>query len=199
MVLIMNITSKRTKIILKALADKHFAEWCSHYGEPGYNDPDAGVILCNWNNISKEVANYLEKAGFELEWSDEWVIDYDHDKAYRTSPDSYGWRPTAVYSYDGDLLTPEDDAGDVIDEFATEQFNQVKSVPHWVTDDDLETAGFVKHNGEFESGHHPGQTDNPQTIGNELLKTIARRVVARVDDNGQFDCRFSMWYEPNAG
>lgn len=73
------------------LQDKHDADWAASYGEPGYQDTERGIILVNWNNISKGLADWLEKCGYSLEWSDEWTVDRNTDKAYRTSPDSYSW------------------------------------------------------------------------------------------------------------
>jgi hypothetical protein len=38
---------------LKHLQDKHDAEWCSHYGEPGYKDPEKGINLCQLEQRSE--------------------------------------------------------------------------------------------------------------------------------------------------
>jgi hypothetical protein len=42
--------------------------------------------------VPKWVQDYLEEAGYELEYSDEWFVDYNYDKAYRTVEDSYHWQ-----------------------------------------------------------------------------------------------------------
>ncbi|GAG52478.1 unnamed protein product, partial [marine sediment metagenome] len=72
------------------------------YAEPGYSDPDSNVIAFgNWNAITEydgdkfqtiddapaRVASLLEKAGVELEWSDEWEFCGECGKAVRTKPD----------------------------------------------------------------------------------------------------------------
>ena len=72
----MHITEKRTAIILQILQDKQDLQFCGHYGEPGYNDPEQSILFANWNNVSKTIADYLEAAGFSLECSDEWIIDW---------------------------------------------------------------------------------------------------------------------------
>lgn len=194
----MRTTDRRTDIVLDALQNRWDAQWCSYYGEPGYSDPARGVILANWNDIPKWVGDYLEAAGFECEWSDEWWIDSNRDKAYRTEPSSYGWRPTAVLAPEEcDYLTPDDGAAEAIEAFASECAGTVSAVPYWVTDEDLEEAGFVQHEGRFERGFHPGQTDDPVKIARALLDGgKAHRVVGRIDESGQFDVRFSMWFEP---
>jgi hypothetical protein len=65
------------------------------YGEPGYDKPmrSLPILFANWNYVSKEAYEALEKAGYALEWADEWVTD-DDAMAYRTSPDSFCWRPS---------------------------------------------------------------------------------------------------------
>ena len=78
---------------LQWLQDEHNAEFASKYGEPGYQDPEKGILLANWNNVPSNMQKWLENAGYSLEWSDEWTVDYNNDKAYRTSPDSYSWEP----------------------------------------------------------------------------------------------------------
>lgn len=82
---------------------------CTGYAEPGYTDPDSGVIaFCNWNTISSynnatqkrvdvdDIPNRLcaalEKIGVEIEWSDEWAVCEGCQKAVRTQPDSHGWK-----------------------------------------------------------------------------------------------------------
>lgn len=139
----MNITDKRTSIVLNALQERHDVKLCSYYGEPGYTDPENGIVFANWNNISSTLANYLESAGYGLEWSDEWMIDYNHDKAYRTSPDSYGWQSSIVLSGDCEWLTPDDGAFDVISELAcTDPTQNVRMLPAWISEHDLTELGL---------------------------------------------------------
>ena len=186
-----HITAKRTGTILQALQDKQDMESCACYGERGYTDPENGILFCNWNNVSKRVMNYLESAGFELEWSDEWYIDYDNSKAWRTSPDSYSWVRAIVYTEDGEVLTPDDGAGEVIEALAmTDQGHTPHAVPDWVSEDDLESAGYTAINGMYESGFHPGQDDNPADIAKSAFDRGAESVIFRIDNVGQFDVHF---------
>lgn len=196
----MKITARRTETILRVLQEKHDAEHASEYGEPRYTNPENGILFANWNDVSKRACAYLEEAGYALEWSDEWTVVYEHgDKAYRTSPDSYGWMPTAVLPPEScEYLTPDDGADAAIEAFAHHSL-PVHAVPYWVSDADLETAGFVLHADKLESGFHQGQNDDPQAIAKALLDSgKASRVVGRVDGKGQFDVRFSIWIEPAA-
>lgn len=190
-----HITEKRTAVILQALQDKHSAEWCGKYGEPGYTDPEKGVILCNWNNVNNISQDYLEQAGFELEWQDEWVIDYNNDKAYRTEPDCYSWVRQYLITDGGDCLFPDDGAGEFIGECELTDYNQpIRALPAWITDDDLTEAGYTKANDEsYEVGFHPGQNADPAKIAKALFESGAESVVFQIDHAQQFDVSFSAW------
>lgn len=191
----MRVTERRTEIILNYLQDKHYAEWCSKYGEPGYQDPDHGIIFCNWNPVPKWVGEYLEEAGYECEWSDEWIIDYEHGgKAYRTNPTSYDWQPSIMFTENG-FLTPDDPLEDWITECCIQSPNdRMRALPGWVTAAQLEEQGFEKFNGLFETGWHPGQTDDPSTTAREIFKDDSvHDVVFRVVENSQFYIVWEAW------
>jgi hypothetical protein len=76
----------------------------NEYGEPGYDKPlrSLPILLANWNYVSKEAYVALEEAGYALEWCDEWITD-DDGHAYRTSPDSFMWRPSYTLSPNCDV------------------------------------------------------------------------------------------------
>ena len=198
----MLITEKRTEVILTALQDKHCAEWCSAYGEPGYSDPERGVIFANWNDVGDKIGDYLEEAGFDLCYSDEWLIDYNHDKAYRTQPDSYSWQSSILYTENGDPLTPDDPADEWIDELAiTDQAQSIRcALPSFIDDEALEAEGFQKLDEDHESGWY-GREDDPQEIAIKLWNEIEDldRVVFRLSGVGQFAVRFETWYQVAEG
>jgi len=91
--------------------------WYEGYAEPGYDDPEFGVLTGNWNDKTRwnpktktselidstpsRVAALFEKfGGVELEWEDEWYGCEDCNKLIRTSADSMCWRPS--YAFVGD-------------------------------------------------------------------------------------------------
>lgn len=175
------------------LTESHNAEWAECYGEPGYGQPEKGVILADWNNIPKGLADWLEKCGYKLEWSDEWAIVYSgaQSKAYRTQPDSYSWEPSLILSDDGEYISPDDGADCAIDECAmSDQAHPCRLLPHWVTENDLIEAGFVRVAEHQESGHHPGQTDEPAPIAKAQFDNGASRVVFKRIESSQF---YSVW------
>lgn len=84
------------------------------YAEPGYTASKRGVLFADWNDETRHgtdeerasgeywpkvstfrsrVADILERAGFECEWSDEWGV-CACGKAVRTEPNGYSWRPS---------------------------------------------------------------------------------------------------------
>lgn len=180
---------------LQYLQDKHCADFAGEYGEPGYGQPESGILFANWNDVPKGLAEWLEKCGFELEWSDEWTIAGNTGKAYRTSPNSYSWESSLVYC-DGDYLTRDDDLADIIDACSMSDWNQPTGcVPSWVESADIEDCGFTLQNPNLESGWFPGQTDDPAKIARAAFDNGARRVVFRKTENSQFYCRFECWVE----
>lgn len=177
---------------LQYLQDKHDARYASSYGEPGYSDPEKGIIFANWNNVPKGLADWLESQGYSLEWSDEWAEV--NDKAYRTSPDCYSWESSLVLTEDGEYLTRDDDHAEVIDACAMTDWNQPAGcVPSWVAQAELREQGYTLFAGELESGLYPGQTDNPAEYAKKAFSAGAERVVFRKVENSQFYCRFECY------
>lgn len=66
------------------------------YAEPGYEQPRCGVLFADWNKLPRGLDSILERAGYAVEWSDEWTMCYDCGKALRTQPDSFCWTPAYV-------------------------------------------------------------------------------------------------------
>jgi len=81
------------------------------YNEPGYNDPESGIIATgNWNNITNyvdsvrftlsdipsRIGNLFEKLGIPIEWLDEWASCSHCGKLVRTEPDSMSWKPAYI-------------------------------------------------------------------------------------------------------
>jgi len=166
--------------------------WAPGYAEPGYTDPENAILFSNWNYFPRDIDKQLE--GYELEWEDEWSTCYHCGKAFRTSPDSYCWQPAYVALNDCELICR----------------NCLKENPSWVEEyleelednprqalnnPDINPAefGYVKLEGDFESGFHPGQTADPKKIFKRLEEAGHKRILFQIDDVGQFDTRFSVW------
>ena len=104
----------------------------------------------------------MERAGYAIEWEDEWITS-DADKAYRTSPDSYDWQPyywpCAGYIVGGDEIENEESTRDSYLDYLTNNPNAANLF--YI---DFESLGWRQHEGEFETGFHPGQTDDPRKV-----------------------------------
>lgn len=72
------------------------------YAEPGYTTPTNGIVFADWNKFPRDFYKVLERAGYAVEWSDEWAT-CDCGKAFRTSGDSYYWTP-AYREVEGEIL-----------------------------------------------------------------------------------------------
>ena len=98
--------------------------FAAEYAEPGYTQPKRGVLMANWNVLPRGLDTILERAGYAIEWSDEWSTCESCNRAVRTQPDSYFWEPAYKLVNDSELLCTEcyaDEHGDSDDsESATE-------------------------------------------------------------------------------
>lgn len=192
------ITEQRTK-------QRRNFSFAPDYAEPGYNTPEKGIIFGNWNPVCgfdkpkeyqkrdpiSKLARVLEYAGCELVWEDEWTTCGDCGKAVRTQPDCYSWTPYYKIVNECELvcldcLDPENYLESIEDD-ATKA-----CPPEW----NPEQYGYVKHNGDFETGFHPGQNDNPGTILKAMHAAGMRRVVFRIRGKGQFDITWQAYFKP---
>lgn len=161
--------------------------FASGYAEPGYTDPKKAVLFFNWNEVGRRTFQLLEQYGYECEWSDEWTTCSDCGKALRTSPNSYSWRPS-YFELDGELTCLE--CTDVEAYLETLEDNPRRALNDHISPADY---GYVKLEGDFESGLHPGQNDNPRDIYKRLHETGHKRLLFRIDAVGQFETSFSVW------
>jgi len=173
------------------------------YAEPGYTDPDSGIIATgDWNPTWKKgggiheyeddtmprVAKLFEKLGIELEWDDEWVMCDQCCKLVRTQPNSYGWQPSYYAGDDGDLCL------ECVDPVAV--LSDLEGKPHMALQLDInpEDHGYVKANDQdYENGWYGGQDDSPNAIAEALEELGITRYLFRIDSVGQFDTRLSVY------
>lgn len=170
---------------------------CSEYGEPGYKLPESkkAILLGDWNNFSKQYPNYYKwlEENYELEWIDEWIIDYDNDKCYRTAPDSYSWEK-CFRILDGELITPDSDIEEWI-EYATWTLDadNREVLPSFI-EFDSEQHGFQEVEEEYEDGWYH-RNDNPEEIAEKLFKNGATQVLFQLIGIEQFRVNFKVFYK----
>jgi hypothetical protein len=138
----------------------------------------------------------LKEQGVELQWRDEWQIDYEHDKAYRTTAEGYDWTPSFVHDDYGEMITPDHD----IDTWIAWALNSTDRclADSMVGDVDakLTAAGYQRWNDDpLENGWHPGQDDTPQDAARRIrIEHPNADVIFTLDEASQFYSRFSAWY-----
>ena len=162
--------------------------WAREYAELGYSDPEKGILFANWNKFCREATDLLESAGYEIEWSDEWTTCGECGKAMRTNPDSYGWQPSYFLVNDCEMLCI-----DCLD--VEEYLESLEDNPRQALNDHISPAdyGYIKLEGEFENGLHPGQNDNPKNIYERLHAAGHKRLLFNIDEVSQFYITFSIW------
>lgn len=178
-------------------------QFCAEYAEPGYSDPEKGIVFGNWNPVCgfdktkaeqrrdpvTKLARVLEANGFELEWEDEWTTCGDCGKAIRERADSYHW--TAYFRILNDCELICLDCLDPEEYLASIEDDSDKACPsEW----NPEEYGYVKFNGDFETGFHPGQNDSPSDILKKMHELGLSRVVFKIAGVGQFDCRWQAYH-----
>ena len=114
---------KRFEVIRQAAENKNFdIDYCSEYGEFGYelSEGKKAILFSDQNKFDKypRIMEWIEE-NYEIEWSDEWVIDYNDNKCYRTIRDSYGWQPS-MYMDNNDEIIPYN----YINEMDEEEFKE---------------------------------------------------------------------------
>lgn len=182
------------------------------YAEPGYSSDTGVIVFGNWNprrfprdgepalsddeNIGPMLADELETLGVDLEWHDEWTTCADCYRALRTTGDSYGWTLFGAFSEDGYVCS--DCTMRDVDSYVADYVNDPDRAITWCKSADLIAIGFAQWAPDdpqtFESGWHPGQTDDPRDILASILATDEdAEVVFLIDNVGQFDVRFSAY------
>ena len=169
----------------------------------GYADrnPDSGaeILSTNWNDVPKKMRDFLE-SHFEIVWDDEYVSCDHCSRAVRVVHDSYGWEAPFLRT-DSEIVCKKciKDNPEWLEEFIEDYKNTSKrALPSW-TMPLLKNAGFVCFEQEdgcarFESGWHPGQTDDPVKILEELEREFPEaEVVFVLTGVGQFDVNFTAF------
>lgn len=179
------------------------------YAEPGYTDPESGIIVtADWNDDTPCVptsslpdwpgyetmitlGDALEFLGVELEWSDEWDACGHCGKLFRTQPDSYQWR--ASYWYDENQCEyiccecVRRDPSDYI-EFCNGNARTAIQI-----DIDPADHGYTLHMSGMDRGWHNSQTADPETIALDLRARGIYDFVFKIDEKYQFTTVFSVW------
>ena len=169
------------------------------FSEPGYPINTIG-LFANWNNVSDKLFNWIEEYFGDFvkpEWIDEWITCDICGKAVCTEPAYYGWQSSFV-TVDHDIICVdcyEDNLDDIIDEYKN---TTEKCLPSCFLNL-LEKQGFVcyspdKYCKRYETGFHPGQTDDPKNVAKEIEKELPEHdYIFILNDVGQFDIKWNVF------
>ena len=169
--------------------------FASSYCEPGYAQPERGILFANWNYFPSAVTELLEKHGYAIEWSDEWYT-CECGKAVRTSANSYNWQPSYVILHECEIVCLDCLNGDT-----GEYLESLEDNPHTALNlpsIDPAQYGYKLVQGDLENGWLPGQNDDPKAIHTKLTAEGHSRILFSIDSVGQFDTQFSVWEYANA-
>lgn len=197
------------KAITEALQTGRIDFMADEYAEPGYsNRTGKPILFANWNERTKynpetreqevldstprRLGDLAEKAGYALEWSDEWTTCNQCGKAVRTSANSYSWmRSYFEDDLDGEIVCIECVEKDPENYLISLEGESRKAETLGI---DLEAHGYRKVNHEsYEHGWHPGQNDSPEVIAKSLQARGIGRFIFKLDSVGQFDAAFSVY------
>jgi hypothetical protein len=192
-------TKNQILIRLVSSCGEEAYDWAEGYSEPGYTEPENGVLLGDWWH-RKEGGDLKESllvpiigaCGAEVEWHDEWNTCGDCRKAVRCSPDSYSWTRSYV-EWSGEISCHEcmedDDHKQSFLGDELEDNPDAAETLGW----DLEGLGYTRMDEDFQRGLYGGQSADPHKIAAALRERGISRFVFQIDSVGQFDARFSCW------
>jgi hypothetical protein len=182
-------------------------DWYDKYADPRRDEPEKGILVANWNHFprleaaagsyprnnwakGRKFQDILERMGYALEWSDQVSRCDNCYHCIETEPDSYGWTPQ-YHIFDGYIICAK-----CIREDPDDYLNDLENDPNkalTIYGIDLEEHGYTLVEDRFEAGLHPGQNDNPRKIFKRLQERGYDGLLFKIDSQGQFDTRFSVY------
>jgi hypothetical protein len=164
--------------------------YAQEYAEPGYAQPEKGILFADWNVFPRGLDTILERYGYAIEWSDEWSMCEDCGRAFRTSPDSYSWQPSHIWEGECSLVCL-----DCADYPAYLESLENDPDACCMRSCDPSDYGYerLSDSKEYENGFFPGQHDNPADILKALHAKGYRRIVFRLAKTSQFYVKFETW------
>lgn len=194
-------------------------DWYDHYADPR-EDSGKGILIANWNHFPRTEASdshrteegrkaqdfnwgkgrkfgdILERMGYHLEWSDQSARCEHCNGMIHTDAQCYG--DTAHYALLGECTIVCEEC--IRKDFASEYLEGLEdnsSTACHIRGINPADYGYVQIQDGYESGWHPGQTDDPEKIARSLRERGYKRRLFKIDASGQFDTRFSVWYKPD--
>lgn len=184
-----------------------YVDWADNYGGREHDSRVTTVLVVDeWRSLQRlgltaradefqetYFAQLCQSVGIQWVFQDEYSIEYSVEPlAWRMAGDSYCWNPEAFYDHHGELVTINDDPTVILaakaDEHTTVTLDSGALM--FALGDNFD---FAIHDGPYkfirwgtdkhENGWHPGQTDDPTELANEIVKIApnVQTVVARYE------------------
>jgi hypothetical protein len=135
-----------------------------------------------------------ERKGIQLRFEDEIITD-EQGRAHEINPGYHG--QIATYRVIESSVWAQDEAQENPDSYLDALLEQDgHASDRWLTEEQLTERGFIRFDYDAESGFHRGQTDTPESVIDRLKlnRPTAKDFLFIIDDVGQFDCHFHLWY-----
>ena len=187
------------QVIHNALGEGLIDQYAHDYAEPGYSlgEGKIGILFADWNDpshwgqsvitskIMSRLVRVAERAGFEIEWCDEWSTCKECGKAYRITADSYCWKPS--HDTNGiciECIDPVDYLHNLENNPTTcNTLDHINPLDH----------DYILAKEDMANGWYGGQNDDPKVVAKSLRSLGITRFLFSLTDIGQFDSHFSVY------
>lgn len=197
----MDITNIMLKLAEATESDVVYAYGNDHRFNGGSVDDPIIVMsgeMSDKLNKHRALERAAESAGIDLVHYDEYTVDYETGKAWRTQPDSYFWQPAVVWDENGNMLTPDDDIEYWIEWAKNNPSRCITKA--MLPDSVLHEAGFEYYPSDderYENGLHQGMDDDPVKLYESVRASLPESdIIFRLTESSQFYVTFKMMSRP---
>lgn len=145
---------------------------------------------------SNRLTDLASKKGIQIRFEDEIITD-DNGNVHELNPGYHG--QIATYQIIRDSIWSQDEALESSESYieALLELEPEERATRWLNEAQLTELGFARFDYDAETGFHAGQTDTPQGVLDRFRAAnpdTEYETVFRIDDVGQFDARYSLWF-----
>jgi len=201
----LNLSNDRILSNILDLFERHNISYDLYPGcsEKGYEDVE--MLCSNWNNRDyhpfkmSRLCDFIENRQIiEIDWNDEYIGCSECYKAIRTIADCYSWEPSFIWVNDCELLC-RDHWGDNLEDIIEYYKNSINRALPSDFMEKVEKAGWKCYSPNeyckrYETGFHPGQTDNPLMVVKEIEAELPDHdYLFVINSKGQFDINWHVF------
>jgi hypothetical protein len=183
--------------VVQILEEDHniITDYAEEYGEPGYENNGKTILFGDWNYISNEVFEWLEEE-YNLEWLDEWIVNYNDSVAFRTQPNSWGWMQSFFLDDESEPIAIKGNEKEYIE--TGDFINNCHSIVANVDEETMKKLGFIKIDQDDHCSGWYAHCEMPcdfieKNIPQELIDNNKIEYVFYSEGKGQFAISWSVW------